>query len=386
LGYTDKNKYVNDDYETYLWAKNTSLKNLAETNLWLAISSYNELEKTINNYDNSKDIDKLKNILVKIQDTYKILQKTTDYTYQTIDNSVSSSSFSDSTISSMKSSIYNYKTNTESKINSINSSINTLSTLTDIDLLTKLNDNTISLKDDSIKWSLLNIEKKQQTLNTLKNNFSSTKDSYELAYKNKANSIKTLENNLDTTKIKYEIELNSKLQSIESNKKSLEVNKENYKELLEWPTSENIAKAKNSISQAEIKLQNAIDSLKDYEIESPFDWIVRKIDYKVGDKLLSDSDKYVYIENPNLVQIPVFLDQVDIVKIDIWKKASIIFDAYPSIKVEWTINSIDYTPVKTSGVVNYTSYIIITDKKFDKKILSWMTANIEIITEEKNNI
>jgi hypothetical protein len=42
----------------------------------------------------------------------------------------------------------------------------------------------------------------------------------------------------------------------------------------------------------------------------------------------------VYIENPNGVQIPVSLDQVDIVKVNIGKKATIIFDAYPTLKVE----------------------------------------------------
>ena len=142
--------------------------------------------------------------------------------------------------------------------------------------------------------------------------------------------------------------MNTKLQNIESSNKSLEVNKQNLKEILEWPTQENITKAKNSILQAELKVQNAIEWLKDYQLESPFDGVVRKIDYKVWDKLLSDSDKYVYIENPNLVQIPVSLDQVDIVKVNVGTKAKITFDAYPTISIDGVINSIDYTPVKTS--------------------------------------
>ncbi len=228
--------------------------------------------------------------------------------------------------------------------------------------------------------------KKEQEIQTLENNFETTKTNYEIAYKTKETSLKTLQNNYNVTKLKNEIDLNTKIQSIENTKKTLVVNRENLKELLEWPTKENVEKAKNNITQAEIKLQDAITALKDYQLEAPFDGIVRKIDYKVWDKLLSDSDKYVYIENPSLVQIPVLLDQVDIVKINIWKKATITFDAYPTLRVEWTITSIDYTPVKTSWVVNYTAYLMITDKNFDKKILSWMTADIEIITAEKENI
>ncbi|MDD5769726.1 MAG: efflux RND transporter periplasmic adaptor subunit [Candidatus Gracilibacteria bacterium] len=361
LGYTTKNKNTNDSYEIYLGAKNTSLKTQAENYLGQSISAYNDLLIKINSYDNSGDSDKLKIILSSILDTYKILEKAANYTYQTIDNSISSSTFSDTTISSMKSSMYNNDTNTQTKITSVNNLINTLNTLTDIDSLTKSNDNTISSKQNSINSSILNITQKEQDLVSLENTYL-------------------------TTQTKNQIDLNTQLQNISALEKSLEVSKQSLVELLEGPTVENVAKANNSIAQAQINLQNAKDALKDYELESPFDGIVRKIDYKVGDKLLSDSDKYVYIENPNLVQIPVSLDQVDIVKVEVGKKAIITFDAYPAIKVEGTISSIDYTPVKTSGVVSYTVYLVINDKTFDKKILSGMTADIEITSQQKDNI
>lgn len=361
LWITQKNKDANDDYELYLWAKNSSYKNQAENYFSQALISYNEIQEQIKNYTNAGNINEIESLLVKIQDTYRILQKATDSTYQTIDNSISSSAFSESTIASLKANMYNYKTNTENKITSLNSSINTLNTLTDTNVIEKSNASTLASKEESIKSQKLAITKKQQE-------------------------IANLEKNLSTTKTKNEIELATKLQNIESANKSLEVSKQNLKELLEWPTQENITKAKNSILQAELKLQDAQESLKDYQLESPFDGVVRKIDYKVWDKLLSDSDKYVYIENPNLVEIPVSLDQVDIVKVNVGTKANITFDAYPTITITGVIHSIDYTPVKTSGVVTYTAYLIITDTKFDKKILSGMTADIEIVTQEKDNI
>ncbi len=82
----------------------------------------------------------------------------------------------------------------------------------------------------------------------------------------------------------------------------------------------------------------------------------------------------------------MLLDQVDIVKVSIWQKATITFDAYPTQKVEWEIQLIDYTPVQSSWVVSYTIKIVITDEKFDKKVLSWMTADIEIITLKKDDV
>jgi hypothetical protein len=121
-------------------------------------------------------------------------------------------------------------------------------------------------------------------------------------------------------------------------------------------------------------------------LQAPFDWVIRKIDYMPWDNLTNDTDKYVYIENPDLLEITVMLDQIDIVKVNMWDKAIVTFDTYKSIPVNAKISLIDTTPTKTSWVVYYEVKLILDDESFDKKILSWMTANIEIINEYKENI
>jgi multidrug resistance efflux pump len=64
--------------------------------------------------------------------------------------------------------------------------------------------------------------------------------------------------------------------------------------------------------------------------------------------LTTDSDKYVYIENPNLLQITVNLDQVDIAKVSIGTKAIVTFDAYTTSPANAVITSIDTAPITTS--------------------------------------
>jgi multidrug resistance efflux pump len=54
----------------------------------------------------------------------------------------------------------------------------------------------------------------------------------------------------------------------------------------------------------------------------------------VGDNLTADEQKFIYIENPNLVEISATLDQLDIVKISIGQKAKIVFDSYPDKEFE----------------------------------------------------
>ncbi len=361
LGVTDANKYKNNSYETYLWAKNTSFKTQAETSLLKAINSYNNLQTIVLSYDNSWDITKLKNILNSTQSTYKELENSTDLLYKTLENSITSSSFTDSELESKKSSIYSYKTTVQSKLNSINSSINTLNTLSDTDLISETNNNTLTSKETNINNAKLAIEKKEIEIDNL--------------YKT-----------LDETYASNELAMQQKNDSLDNLYKTLELNKESYKELLEWPTDENVARSKNSIAQAQINLENALEKLDDYRIIAPFDWVVRKIDYMIWDNLTTDSNKYVYIENPNLLQITVNLDQVNIAKVSLGTKAKITFDAYTTSPADWIISNIDTTPVTTSWVTSYKVTLILDDSDFDKNILSWMTADVELIVAEKTNI
>lgn len=368
LWVTENNKYKNDSYEIYLWAKNTSYKTQAETSLLKSISSFSNLSNIVNAYDNSWDITKLKNILSSIQTTYKELENTTDLLYKTLENSIASTSFTESELDNKKSSIYSYKTTVQSKLNSINSTINTLNTLTNTDLIVESNDNTILSKQNSII-------SKQSSLTQAK-----------LAIEKKEIEIDNLEKTLQETKSSNLLTIKEKENSIENLEKNLEVSKESYTELIEWPTDINVLKAKNNIAQAEINLETAKEKLDDYQLIAPFDWVVRKIDYMLWDNLTTESDKYVYIENPNLLQVTVNLDQVDIAKISVWTKAVITFDSYTSNPADAVITIVDTTPVTTSWVTSYKVTLILDDSDFDKKILSWMTWDVEIIVAEKKDV
>lgn len=367
LWVTDANKTKNDSYEVYLWAKNVTYKSQAETALYSSIWAFELLSKSVKEYEKNWNIDKIKELLWEFKNIYSILETTTDFTYKTLENSVVSDTLSESELESKKSTIYSYLTTVQSKLNSVNSSINTLNTLTDTELVEISNNNTIeslknsiAQKEESIKTSEVSIEKKQQEIDSQIKNLETTIKNQEIALQNKKDSISQLE-------------------------KTLKVNQESYNELMEWPTSQNVKKAQNSITQAELKLKSAQEALDDYKLEAPFDWIIRKIDYMVWDNLTTDTDKYVYIENPDLLEITVMLDQVDIWKVEVWTLAYVTFDAYPTLNVKAKISQIDTAPVQSSWVTSYTVTIILDDESFDKKVLSWMTADVEIVVSQVEN-
>lgn len=365
LGQTDKNRDLNNDFEIYLWAKNTSIKNEAENNLLKTYWLYNDFLNNLNDFENKKqDLEYLKILLWEISNIYKNLSNTSDLTYQTRDNSISTSTFSQTQIDQIKSNMLSIKQSSESKSISNQNTVNTINNLTNLDNLNTSNNNQIEQKNESLKSQKNSLEQKQ-------------------------NQLKTLENNLKNTLFNNEISLENKLQSIENLKNQIEIAKQNLDDLITWPTNENIKKAQNNITSASNKLENALKWYKDYNIIAPFDWIVRKNDFLVWDTITSSDTKYVYIENPNLIQIPISLDQIDIVKVELNTPVKITFDAYPSKKLNWIISSIDLTPIKNSWVVSYTAYITLdknNQELKDLKIISWMTANIEIITSSKENV
>lgn len=341
-------KNINDSYESYLWAKDSNIKNIAENFLRESFSLYDTFKINVNNYDNSWDKDTLITLLQENILLFKKLYSTTDALYKTIDNSIESvGSLSQSEINSMKQTISQARSTSLSKIDTINSQINTLNSLTD----TELEGNNY----------MFSIEKMTQDLE---------------------NNVKELK----TTRTKYEIEYNSKLADITSKEVSLEIAKLNLIELNEWPTDNNVLKAKNSITQAEIKLESAYEDLEDYILTAPFNGVIRKIDYRPGDNLKDDNNKYIYIENPNLLEVNVMLDQIDIMQIEKDNSALITFDAYAQQGVKAKISNIDTTPVKVSWVVSYKVTLVLDDPDFSETVLSGMTADVEIINELKEDI
>lgn len=353
LWYTEANKTKNDVFEIYLSAKDLTLKNQAEIYFSQAISSYQKALKA--------DDSDIRSLLSLEKELFDNMYYASDYTYKALENSVEAASLTASEISSKKSSMSSIRSKMQSGQATVLSYEKKLDTLTDVDLVKSSQQ--------------LTLEKSIDNITSIKNNLDKAK-----------NDLKNLEKSLSETLEDNKLKLISKQNSIKNLQTGLEITKKTYQEALEWPTTTNVINLQNEIKKAELNLSDAKKELDNFELRAPFSWIIRKVDLQVGDNLASDNSKYVYIENPDLIEIPVLLDQVDIVKVSIWQKATITFDAYPTQKVEWEIQLIDYTPVQSSWVVSYTIKIVITDEKFDKKVLSWMTADIEIITLKKDDV
>lgn len=82
---------------------------------------------------------------------------------------------------------------------------------------------------------------------------------------------------LESLKASQITERATKLQDIAKQKDTIALNKATYNEMMHGPLGVDITSAKNSISQAQISLEKANLTLKDYQILAPFDGIITDI-------------------------------------------------------------------------------------------------------------
>lgn len=353
LGYTKENKDKNDSYEMYLWKKDSMTLSSAEEYFVKTQVSLNVLK----NY-NKEDIF---TTLQYENDFFSNLFSLADYTYKAVEGSIENLAFTQTKIDSLKSSLSGIRQKSQTNLARIIANTNTLKTLTNVDIVKTQNENTQNQKLLTIKDTELSISKAE-------------------------NEIANLKNDLKLQEQTYAYQLLQKQKDRSAYEATLSINQASYNELIQWVTEIDLKTAQNAVRTAEISLADTMKTLENYELQAPFSWIVRKLDFKVWDNLTSDTDKYVYIENPDLLVISVSLDQIDIVNVKQWTKAKVIFDAFPKKEFNASIATIDYTPTETSWVISYGVKLVITDEKYSEKILSWMTADISIITLEKNNI
>jgi len=177
----------------------------------------------------------------------------------------------------------------------------------------------------------------------------------------------------------------SKQNEIKNYEAQLIIYKQTLQDMENWPSREDRQLQLNSIKQSQLSLAQLGEQGENYEITAPFDGNVDVINIKLGDKITADiiNEKSITVSNPNIYEIDMLIDQVDIVKVNKGQPVEIAFDSYPDYIITWAIWEIDPTPTTNSWVVSYTAKVVMT--KGEKKIYDSMTVTVTIITEKKSN-
>lgn len=151
-----------------------------------------------------------------------------------------------------------------------------------------------------------------------------------------------------------------------------------------WTTQKDeIERIQNEIDNAQFELTTLMKQYDEYKIIANFDGVVTKLDMQVWDSIeanaSADTQKYIYVETPDLLEVKIDVDQIDIVKIKQGMKVEVTVDAFPDQVYSGVFSEIDTMPEWNS----YKAKVVFQKNSPEEKILGGMSANVKVTLEEE---
>ncbi len=148
-------------------------------------------------------------------------------------------------------------------------------------------------------------------------------------------------------------------------------------------TPEAISAQEAQVSQAAAKVENIQTQIEKTILRSPIAGTIVRQDAKIGE-IVSGNANIISVISENDLKIEANIPEVDIGKINIGNNAVIALDAFSGENFSGKISYIDPGETIIEGVTTYK--ITMYFGKEDARIRSGMTADIDILTAEKNNV
>jgi len=143
------------------------------------------------------------------------------------------------------------------------------------------------------------------------------------------------------------------------------------------------------VTQRQDSLESLLDKYEDYRLEANFDGVITQMDIQVGDNIETSSttaQKYIYVENNNVLEMTLSVEQVDIVKLKQGMEVVVYLDAYSTTSYQGLITEINTVPTTSAGVATYQVIVTFEKNTPDEVILAGMGGNAKIITAQTENV
>jgi len=339
------NQYANDDFENLLGVKDTSTLTNAKNSYQRVSDLRNELESTVLALNSASSQSTIDAAVTKTKDALNAFENHLYYMQKMLDMTITDVDFTQSDLDSLKS--------------------------------------TISSNRSSVVSELSTITNSMQSITTSKNSFDSAENSlknYQIAY-DKALS------DLDNTKKQAEKDIANSEASVKSREVSLQQAQISYDELIKPVRDIDLASARSQVTSASINVDKARYAMEQAVLISPIDGEVSLLNYKKGDFIIKSDNKAVAsIINNDTLFVEVKIEQADINKIKNGQKAYASFEALDGLRLEGEIAFISLTSATdNNGIVTYLVRVVVNNKG-ETKIREGMTAQVDFVTAEKNDV
>ncbi|MCT4616634.1 MAG: efflux RND transporter periplasmic adaptor subunit [Candidatus Gracilibacteria bacterium] len=365
--------------------KNPDTKIKAEMNFRVALEKYDEVKEYTEELLKKENhtIDDLIETERRYRGLYEAMMTTADYVSKGLKETASTDMEGYTT--AYKSSAESLRTSYQSKMTSTKTRINDLQNLDKPEIMTQRSERALKDLNKAYEDKMQTITDLEKEVKKLESSLSYDLSQKDISLEKATKDYEELKNSLPKFEREQLETFENKQKELRDTKKELEKAEKEYNETSTGPNKSDLLIAKNAVKQAKLKLENMQEKLDKYDIKAPFDGIIRTFDYKSGSKISDNASEKIVIENPNIIEIGVNLDQVDIVKVKKDQEVRIKFDAFPGKVYEGEMGDISGTPVEKYDGVSYEIKVLLK-KDGDEVIYSGMTANVEIITDNKKDI
>ncbi len=150
------------------------------------------------------------------------------------------------------------------------------------------------------------------------------------------------------------------------------------------------AQARNSaalVRQREAQLGQAKVDLSRTEIRAPVDGIVIKRSVEPGQTVaasLQAPELFVIARNLTDMQVETAVDEADVGRLQVGQEAQFTVDAFPGRRFKGTVTQVRKAAQVVSNVVTY--IVIVSAANPDLILLPGMTANVRIVTAQKDKV
>jgi HlyD family secretion protein len=148
-----------------------------------------------------------------------------------------------------------------------------------------------------------------------------------------------------------------------------------------------VKSAEAIILQRQAKLRDIEIDLARAEIKSPVDGVVVKRDIELGQTVaasLSAPTLFTIAQDLREIDIYANIDEADVGRLKEGQKVSFTVNAYPNRTFDGSVRMVRLAAQTVQNVVTYTAVIGVRNQ--DQALLPGMTANLQIITDEREDV
>jgi HlyD family secretion protein len=148
-----------------------------------------------------------------------------------------------------------------------------------------------------------------------------------------------------------------------------------------------VKSAQANVTQREAAMAQARIDVARTRITSPVNGIVIKRTIERGQTVaasLQAPELFVIAQNLRDMQVEAAIDESDVGRLRSGQKASFTVDAYPGQTFEGQIRQVRKAASNVANVVTYVAVVGFSNP--DGKLLPGMTANVRVVTEERDNV